>query len=59
MADIQNIKPNLDAVKILTRETCEKIQVLVFDQKDKKLNILTTNNFSEELKKLLKLLSDK
>ncbi len=63
LADIQKIEPNLKEIKILSRETCEKIQVIVFDKDTsnsrKILKLVTTNNFPEQLQKLLKLLEDK
>lgn len=63
LADIQKIKPNLDVINILSRETCEKIQVIIFDKdttnNKKTLKLVTTNNYPEQLQKLLKLLEDK
>jgi len=58
-ADLEKITPNLSAIKIISRETCEKIQVLVYEQKNKQLKVLTTNNFSEQLKQILKMLEDR
>ncbi len=59
LEDIKNLKPNFDVINILSRETCEQVQVLIFDKQDNELKILTTNNFSEQLKKILWMLSDR
>ncbi len=42
--DIKKIKPNLDALKIIKREVSEKVEMLFYDMKWKKLKALTTNN---------------
>ena len=49
--DLKKIKPNYQVINILTKETCEKVQVLIFDKQENVLKILTTNNFSDSLKK--------
>ncbi len=41
--DIQWIKPNLDALKVINRHVAEKSEILFFDMKWKKLNAITTN----------------
>jgi len=56
---IKDIKPDLSVIKTITRETCDKVQVIIFAKKDNKLKILTTNNFPEQLQKILKMLTDR
>ena len=41
--DIKKIKPNLDALKVINRETAEKAEILFFDINWKILKALTTN----------------
>jgi hypothetical protein len=31
--DIKAIKPNFDAIKILTKDVCEQTQTIIFDKK--------------------------
>ncbi|HKL44193.1 MAG TPA: hypothetical protein VJ892_02865, partial [Candidatus Absconditabacterales bacterium] len=57
--DIKNIKPNFDEIKILKRDVCEKTQTIIFDKEGNTLKILTTNNFPEELKKIIEMLENK
>lgn len=57
--DVQNIKPDLLKTKILSRETAEKIQVIVFAAEKKNLSLLTTNNFPNQLKQLLDAFTEK
>ncbi len=57
--DIKNIKPNFDEIKILKRDVCEKTQTIIFDKEWNTLKILTTNNFPEELKKIIEMLENK
>ena len=52
---IKQIKPNLDALKILSKQSAEKIQAIPFDIDKNKIFILTTNKFPN----LLKILEDK
>lgn len=51
--DIKAIKPNFDAIKILTKDVCEQTQTIIFDKKWNTLKILSTNNFPEELNKII------
>jgi len=44
LEDIKNIKPNLDALKVINRELSEKAEIIFFDIKWKTLKALTTNN---------------
>jgi type IV pilus assembly protein PilB len=53
--DIKQIKPNLDALKIIPKNTAEKIQAIPFDINKKNIYILTTNNYPN----LLSVLEDK
>jgi hypothetical protein len=57
--DVQNITPDLEKTKILSRETAEKIQVIIFSAEKKNLSLLTTNNFPNQVKQLLDALSSK
>jgi len=59
LEDIEKIDPDLKEIKILSRETCEQIQVVIFAKDKNTLKVLTTNNFPEQLKKVVKLLEDK
>ena len=53
--DIKAIKPNLDALRIISRATAEKIEAIPFDINKKEIYVLTTNNYPN----LLKILEDK
>ncbi|HCY20946.1 TPA: hypothetical protein DIC40_03705 [Patescibacteria group bacterium] len=46
-------------LKIMPKATAEKIQVLVFAKEKNKLKLLTTNNFPEQVQKVVKMLEDK
>lgn len=43
----------------MPRETCEKIQVLIFGKEKNKLKLLTTNNFPEQIQKVVAMLEEK
>jgi len=60
--DIEDIKLlNYDPtqLKIIPKETCEKIQAIVFAKEKNTLKIITTNNYPQALQKLLKTLTEK
>ncbi len=57
--DVQKIKANFDEIKILKREVCEQTQTIIFAKEWNTLKILTTNNFPEELKKIIDMLQNK
>jgi hypothetical protein len=57
--DIQGITPNLQVISMLPRETCEKIQFIIFDKDKISLKILTTNNLTEAVNKLVETLTTK
>jgi len=57
--DLKGISPDFEQIKILPKETAEKIETLIFAKDKNTLRILTTNNFPEGLGKLLKSLEDK
>jgi len=57
--DLQGISPDFEQLKILPKETAEKIETIIFSKDKNKLKVLTTNNFPEGLGKLLKNLEDK
>ena len=44
LEEIKNIKPNLDALKIINKKLSEKAEIIFFDTKWKILKALTTNN---------------
>lgn len=49
LEDIKKIKPNLDFLKVISKETSEKIQAIIFDWDKKVVYVLTTNNHSNAL----------
>lgn len=51
--DVKSIQPDLASLRIINKDTCEKIQVIIFAKDKFILKLLTTNNFSTELQKLL------
>ena len=57
--DVKELSPDLEKTQVLSRETAEKIQVIVFGAEKKQLHILTTNNFPNQLKQVLDLLAKK
>jgi hypothetical protein len=56
---VQVLEPDFVQLKIMPKATAEKIQVLVFAKEKNKLKLLTTNNFPEQLQKVVKMLEDK
>ena len=59
ISDIEGIKPNFDEIKILKKDVCEKTQTIIFDKIGNTLKILTTNNYPEEVKKIINMLESK
>lgn len=57
--DIQNIQPDFEQLKILDQETAQKIQVLIFAKERNVLKVLTTNNYSKSLNKIMWVLEEK
>lgn len=57
--DLQGISPDFEQLKILPKETAQKIETLIFSKDKNLFKVLTTNNFSDGLQKLLKNLEDK
>ena len=57
--DVQALTPDLAQLKIIPRQTCEQIQVIIFAKEKNTIHLLTTNNFPEQLQKLLTKLEDK
>ena len=51
--DIKAIKPNFDYIKIFDRQTCTDAECVVFDKEWNILYIITTNNKTDELNKVL------
>ncbi len=59
LQDVQALSPDFDQLKIMPKITAEKIQVLIFAKEKNKLKLLTTNNFPEQLKKVVTMLEEK
>lgn len=59
LADVQKIAPDLEKTKVLPRDIAEKVQLIVFAAEKRKLHLLTTNNFPDEVSQLLGKLTDK
>lgn len=57
--DLQGISPDFEQLKILPKETAQKIETLIFSKDKNTLKVLTTNNIPEGLTSLLKSLEDK
>lgn len=57
--DLQGISPNFEQLTILSQETSQKIETLIFAKDKNTLKVLTTNNFPAGLTSLLKTLEDK
>lgn len=57
--DLQGISPNFEQLKILSAETAQKIETLIFSKDKNTLKILSTNNLPEGLTSLLKSLEEK
>ena len=51
--DIQAIKPNFDAIKILPRDTCTDAECIVFDKESNVVYLITTNNKINEFHEVL------
>jgi hypothetical protein len=51
--DIQNIQPDFEQLKILDQETAQNTQVLIFAKEKNILKVLTTNNYSKSLNKIM------
>jgi hypothetical protein len=52
--EIQKLKPDFSRLVFIPKEVAQKAQTLVFaEEKRRELSILTTNNFPEDLKKVL------
>jgi hypothetical protein len=59
IADLQAMQPDFSVIKILERDQCESMQTIIFAKEKNTLKVLTTNNFPDQLKKLIKMLEDK
>jgi len=57
--DLKGISPDFAQLKILPKETAQKIETLIFAKDKNTLKILTTNNLPEGLTSLLKSLENK
>jgi hypothetical protein len=53
LEDIQKIQPDFEQLKIINQETAGKIQVLVFAKEKNILKVLTTNNYTKSLNKIM------
>ena len=57
---IKEIKPDFSRLTYIPKEIAQKTQILVFEEKTRKeLSFLTTNNFPEDVKKILQQFSNK
>lgn len=56
--DVANITPDLAMLEVIPKDTANKVQTLVFDKDEQVLHIITTNNFSEELRNLVQKLKE-
>jgi len=59
MSDVQALQPDLSLLKIIPKDVCERIQVIVFAKDKITLKLLTTNNFPDQLQKILTQLENK
>lgn len=59
LEDIQKIQPDFEQLKIINHETAEKIQVLIFAKEKNILKVLTTNNYTKSLNKVMTTLEEK
>jgi len=59
IADLQAMQPDFGVIKLLEKDKCEAMQTIIFAKEKNTLKVLTTNNFPEQLQKLLKMLEDK
>lgn len=57
--DIRGISPDFTQLSILSKDNAQKIETLIFAKDKNTLKILTTNNISNGLAKLLKTLEGK
>ncbi len=58
-ADVQKLKVDMLKLAIIPKEVAEKSQTLIFDGDAKHLMILSTNNYSQQLQRLLDQLGNK
>ena len=57
---IKEIKPDFSRLTYIPKEVAQKTQILVFEEKTRKeLSFLTTNNFPEDVKKILQQFNNK
>ena len=57
---IKEIKPDFSRLTYIPKEIAQKTQILVFEEKTRKeLSFLTTNNFPEDVKRILQQFSNK
>lgn len=56
---LQAMQPDFSVIKLLEKDKCEAMQTIIFAKEKNTLKILTTNNFADQLQKLLKMLEDK
>jgi hypothetical protein len=58
--DVKALQVDFSQLRKISRETAVSIQVIIYFKDDENtVHILTTNNFPEELKKILKQLDNK
>lgn len=59
LEDVKALQPDLSLLKIIPRDVCERIQVIVFAKDKITLKLLTTNNFPDQLQKIIIKLEEK
>jgi len=59
LEDIQKIQPDFEQLKIINHENEEKIQALIFAKEKNILKVLTTNNYTKSLNKVMTTLEEK
>lgn len=59
MSDVHALQPDLSLLKIIPRDVCERTQVIVFAKEKITLKLLTTNNFPDQVKKIVGKLEEK
>lgn len=59
LEEVKALQPDLSLLQIIPRDVCERIQVIVFAKDKITLKLLTTNNFPDQLTKVLTKLEEK
>jgi type IV pilus assembly protein PilB len=59
LTQVKALKPDFSQLIIIPEDTARDIQALVFAKNNNKLQILTTNNFPEQLEKVVRMLQER